>query len=76
MNFLEDLSKDHKKNIIDEILFMISDCFLSSLSIDFIDNENILNINSWIINNMNVPDKKIWEAGKSEYLSQLKNEFK
>ena len=55
---------------------MISDCFLSSLSIDFIDNENILNINSWIINNMNVPDKKIWEAGKSEYLSQLKNEFK
>ena len=74
--FLEDLSKNDKKNIIDEILLMISDCFLSSLSIDFIDNENILNINSWIINNMNVPDKKIWEAGKSEYLSQLKNEFK
>ena len=76
LNFLEALSKDDKKYIIDEILLMISDCFLSSLSIDFIDNENILNINSWIINNMNVPDKKIWEAGKSEYLSQLKNEFK
>ena len=74
--FLEDLSKNDKKNIIDEILLMISDCFLSSLSIDFIDNENILNINSWIINNMNVPDKKIWEASKSDYLSQLKNEFK
>ena len=47
-----------------------------TLIASFIDNENILNINSWIINNMNVPDKKIWEAGKSEYLSQLKNEFK
>ena len=76
LNFLEALSKDDKKYIIDETLLMISDCFLSSLSIDFIDNENILNINSWIINNMNVPDKNIWEAGKSEYLSQLKNEFK
>ena len=55
---------------------MISDCFLSSLSIDFIDNENILNINNWIIDNISVADKKSWEARKIDYLNQLKNEFK
>ena len=76
LNFLEALSKDDKKYIIDETLLMISDCFLSSLSIDFIDNENILNINNWIIDNISVADKKSWEARKIEYLSQLKNEFK
>lgn len=76
MNFLETLSKDDKKYIIDETLLMISDCFLSSLSIDFIDNENILNINNWIINNMIISDKNVWEARKLDYLSQLKNKFK